>query len=99
MQSGCACLGDGGLAHVECRIESAVAQQPTRGDAVWSRCLTCAQDFTGVMRTGLAEAWWSRVRGHAEESGERRAAVRNLAECSRPPATVPGKPLVAQRLQ
>jgi hypothetical protein len=99
IQTGCGCLGDSGLAHVECLVQRAVAQQPHRGNAAWRLCPTCAQDFTGAMRTALAEAWCSRVRGLAEESEDRSAAATNLAECSRSPATVHGKPLVAQRLQ
>ena len=82
MQSGCACRGDGGLAHVECRIKSAVAQEEHRGDEAWMRCLTCTGYFTGPMRTGLAEAW-SRVRQQEEEGRERVAVVTNLA---RPPS-------------
>jgi hypothetical protein len=99
IQSGCACRDDSALAHVGCLVEKAVSQQTTRGRAAWSRCQTCAQDFTGAMRTALAEAWCSRVRGLEEESEDRSAAATNLAECSRSPATVHGKPLVAQRLQ
>ena len=79
IQSGCACRSDTGLAHVGCLIEKAVAQQPHRGDAVWWECQTCGQPFTGAMRTGLAEAWWSWVCDEAEESEERLAAAANLA--------------------
>ncbi len=61
IQSGCACRSDTGLAHVGCLIEKAVAQQPHRGNAVWRECQTCGQLFTGATRTGLADAWWSRV--------------------------------------
>ena len=32
------------------------------------------------MKTGLAEAWWSRVCDEAEESAERLAAAANLAD-------------------
>ena len=32
------------------------------------------------MRTGLAEAWWSRVCAEAEESADRLAAAGNLAQ-------------------
>ena len=78
IQSGCACRSDTGLAHVGCLVEKAVAQQPHRGNAVWWECQTCGQHFTGAMRTGLAEAWWSRVCDEAEESAERLAAAHNL---------------------
>ena len=46
---------------------------------MWWECQTCGQPFTGAMRTGLAEAWWSRVCDEAEESKERLAAAGNLA--------------------
>ena len=79
IQSGCACRSDTGLAHVGCLIEKAVAQHPHRGTKVWWKCQTCGQPFTGAMRTGLAEAWWSRKCDEAEESAERLAAADNLA--------------------
>ena len=79
IQSGCACRSDCGLAHVGCLVEKAVAQQPHRGNAVWWECQTCRQGFTGAMRTGLAEAWWSRVCHEAEESIARLNAANNLA--------------------
>ena len=79
IQSGCACRSDTGLAHVGCLIETAVAQRPHRGAKVWWECQTCGQHFTGAMRTGLAEALWSRVCDEAEESAERLAAADNLA--------------------
>ena len=50
---------------------------------MWWECQTCGQKFTGAMRTGLAEAWWSRVCDKAEESAERLFAAGNLAECRR----------------
>ena len=80
IQSGCACRGDGGLAHIGCLVEAAVSQQAHRGDEVWRQCQTCKQEFTGAMRTGLAEAWRLRVAGQAAESDERRAAEGNLAQ-------------------
>ncbi len=61
---------------VRCLIEKAVAQRPHRSNAVWWECQTCGQPFTGAMRTGLAEAWWSRV---CDESEERLNAAGNLA--------------------
>ena len=80
IQSGCACRSDSGLAHVDCLIAKAVSQQAHRGNKVWCKCQTCGQHFTGAMRTGLAEAWWSRVCDEAEESAERLAAAGNLAD-------------------
>ena len=82
-QSGCACRGDSGLAHVGCLVENATAQRPHRGDDVWRVCQTCKQEFTGAMRTGLAEAWWARVRHQAEENQEWLLATSNLANCRR----------------
>ena len=81
IQSGCACRSDTGLAHATCLIEKAVSQQPHRGYEVWSKCQTCKQSFLGSMQTALGEAWWSRVVDQAEESDERLAAARNLAQC------------------
>ncbi len=83
IQSGCACRSDSGLAHVDCLIAKAVSQLAHRGTKVWWECQTCEQCFTGAMRTGLGEAWWSRVCEQAEESKERLAAANNLAECRR----------------
>jgi hypothetical protein len=80
IQSGCACRGDGGLAHVDCLVELAASQQAHLGALAWKQCQTCEQDFTGAMRIGLAEAWRSRVAGQAAESGERLDAEGNLAE-------------------
>ena len=82
-ESGCACRSDTGLAHLDCLIEKAVSQQPHRGTKVWWQCQTCGQYFTGAMRTGLGEAWWSRVCDQAEESAQRLGAAHNLAECRR----------------
>jgi hypothetical protein len=79
IQSGCACRGDGGLAHVDCLVQLAASQQAHRGTLVWRQCRTCEQDFTGSMEIGLAEAWWSRVAGQAAESLERLLAEGNLA--------------------
>ena len=81
IQSGCACRSDSGLAHVDCLIAKAVSQQAHRGYKVWWECQTCEQRFTGAMRTGLGEAWWSRVCDQAEESAERLGAAHNLGTC------------------
>ena len=79
IQSGCACRGDSGLAHIACLVRAAASQQAQRGSDVWRQCQTCKQDYTGAMRAGLAEAWRSRVAGQAAESAERLAAEDNLA--------------------
>jgi hypothetical protein len=80
IQSGCACRSDTGLAHVDCLAESAAAQQPHRGKKVWWECQTCGQQFTAAMRTGLAEAWWSRASNQAHNSDERLCAASTLAQ-------------------
>ena len=79
IQSGCACRGDSGLAHVDCLVQLAASQQEHRGTGVWQQCQTCKQDFTGAMQIGLAEAWRSRVAGQPAESLDRLAAESHLA--------------------
>ena len=79
IQSGCACRGLGGLAHVGCIIDVAASQAAHRGTSAWRNCQTCKQEFTGAMLNGLAEAWWSRVRDQPEDSSERLEAASNLA--------------------
>jgi hypothetical protein len=81
IQSGCACRGDSGLAHIACLVRAATSQQAQRGSDVWRECQTCKQRYTGAMQTGLAEAWRSRVAGQAAESTELLEAESNLA-CS-----------------
>jgi hypothetical protein len=80
IQSGCACRGDAGLAHVECRAEAAAHRMAhARKCDGWWECATCGQAFTGAMQLGLAEAWWSSARRLADESERRSAAANNLA--------------------
>ena len=45
----------------------------------WWTCQTCEQQFTGEMRDGLANAWWSQVCDRAEDDRERLSAAGNLA--------------------
>ena len=78
-QSGCACRGDSGLAHIACLVRAAASQQAQRGSDAWRQCQTCKQCYTGAMQTGLAETWRSRVAGQAAESDERLEAEYNLA--------------------
>jgi hypothetical protein len=62
IQSGCACRGDAGLAHVECRISAAEHKQKSSGSmAGWEGCLTCGQLFHGEMGLALAEEFWRRT--------------------------------------
>ena len=70
LQSGCACRGDAGLAHVACRVKAAESQAPVKEGCVWWDCQTCKQAFTGAMQRGLAEACLSKVRGREQEEGE-----------------------------
>ncbi len=80
IQSGCACRGEAGLVHIGCMVQVAVSQAGHRGDIAWWGCHTCKQKFTGAMRTGLAEAWWARVRDAVEENAERQSAAYNLGQ-------------------
>ena len=86
IQSGCACRGPAGLAHLDCRVQAASHHQAAqalveREDSSrwWFTCQTCEQVFTGAMYIGLANAWWSQVRDRAEEDPERLEAASNLA--------------------
>jgi len=78
MQSGCACRGEAGLAHVGCRVRAAEAQAQHRGRVVWRKCQTCKQHFTGEMQRGLADAWWAQVSGRAEDDAERDFLLRAI---------------------
>ena len=80
IQSGCACRDEAGFVHIECMVQVAVSQAGHRGNIAWWECHTCKQRFTGAMRTGLAEAWWARVRDAVEENAERLAAAFNLGQ-------------------
>ena len=80
IQSGCACRDEAGLVHIGCMVQVAVSQVGHRGNIAWWECHTCKQYFTGAMRTGLAEAWWARVRDAVEENAERQSAAYNLGQ-------------------
>jgi hypothetical protein len=76
IQSGCACRGDAGLAHVECRALSAAHPMTSSKSADgWWKCATCKQEFTGAMQLGLAEAWWSMAQHLPEEHDDRLEAA------------------------
>ena len=80
IQSGCACRGAAGLAHLCCRVQTADALvKQKKSFEWWWTCQTCKQLFTGEMRDGLANAWWSQVCDRAEDDGERLDAAANLA--------------------
>jgi hypothetical protein len=60
--------GGAGLAHPGCRVRAAQELVQQKGTvAWWWKCQKCEQHFTGEMRDGLANAWWSQVRDHAAE--------------------------------
>jgi len=68
------------LAHLCCRVEAAEGLlEQKKSTKWWWTCQTCEQQFTGEMRDGLANAWWSQVCDRAEDDWERLAAAVNLA--------------------
>jgi hypothetical protein len=81
IQSGCACRGDAGLAHIGCRAEAAAHKVRSSGETRgWQNCVTCGLSFTGQMGLGLAEVWWSAVKGFDEKNDERQSAGNILAQ-------------------
>ncbi len=80
IQSGCACRDEAGFVHIGCMVQVAVSQVGHRGTIAWWTCHTCKQKFTGAMRTGLAEAWWARVRDAVNEDAELQSAAFNLGQ-------------------
>lgn len=81
IQCGCACRNDSGLAHLECLVRKADFQAVHRGSAAWLTCQTCTQNFTGAMKSGLADAWWSRVCDQPRGSSERLFVMVYVADC------------------
>jgi hypothetical protein len=78
IQSGCACRGDAGLAHVDCRTQDAAHRMANSNQwDGWWKCGTCGQNFTAAMQLGLAEAWWSSARHLPNENERRLAAAKN----------------------
>ena len=68
IQSGCACRGPAGLAHPGCCVKAAQALVERKDSSRWwFTCQTCKQVFTGAMRIGLANVWWSSVTGMRTE--------------------------------
>jgi hypothetical protein len=62
IQSGCACRGDAGLAHVECRVKDAQHEERANISTLkWTNCSTCKQMFSSAMQMGLAREHWSEV--------------------------------------
>ena len=83
IQSGGACRGDAGLAHVACRVKAAESQAPEKQGCVWWECQTCKQAFTGAMQRGLAEARFTKVRGREQEDGEWQMVMKPLKNAKR----------------
>jgi hypothetical protein len=81
IQSGCACRGDAGLAHVECRILAAEHKETSSGDVFgWITCSTCGQSFNGPMALGLAKEHYRRVNGRPTKQAEWTVAAVSLAQ-------------------
>jgi hypothetical protein len=67
--SGCACRGDAGLAHIECRVLAAAHRQQSTGKLNWwAECSTCSHMFVGspAMSFGLAQELWRRLQRRVE---------------------------------
>ena len=62
IQSGCACRGDAGLAHVACRVKAAESQAPEKTGCVWWECQTCKL----ITKLTLCEAPASQLRGRSK---------------------------------
>jgi tetratricopeptide (TPR) repeat protein len=77
IQSGCACRGYSGLAHVACRVEA--AQRDESNDSTWFSCRTCGNPFTGEMKIRLAQERFNRSKDLQEDDPIRLTAANNLA--------------------
>ena len=77
IQCGCACRGDGGLAHIACRAEVAARKEAGFHEG-WHMCPTCGQQYTGAMELGLAREAVSRLRTRRRDDYDRLAAADNL---------------------
>ena len=57
IQSGCACRGDAGMVHVDCRLTAGAHKMGTTGctHRSYRMCPTCDQEFTGAIALALAE--------------------------------------------
>lgn len=74
LQTGCACRGSSGIAHLSCLVLAA-----THDVDSWTTCPTCCQFYTGAADVGLALARWERVRDRPPEDSERLFVANNLA--------------------
>ena len=79
IQSGCACRGASGFAHVRCKIQVAEHHVPGEWNEAWYMCLTCKQAYTGSMRLRLAHACARQFKGKPAEDDHRLCAEGNLA--------------------
>ena len=81
IQSGCACRGDAGLAHVECRIMAAEHKEKASGNPEsWQLCSTCGMKFNGTMSMGLGLEQLRRVQGRLDKVSEWIYAAQNIAD-------------------
>jgi tetratricopeptide (TPR) repeat protein len=76
IQSGCACRGAMGLAHVACRAE--LAKRSGEWDD-WHTCGTCGQQFTRAMQAELAEEWVGSVAELPDADEDRLVAEQSWA--------------------
>jgi hypothetical protein len=71
IRSGCACRGDAGLAHVQCRIAAAEHKYKSSGTIVaWNDCPTCCQSYRGQIAIGLAEEHFRQAQNRPERLEE-----------------------------
>jgi hypothetical protein len=84
-----------GVAHICCRANFCFEAAPQLAgihedskfdlceiQRLWSQCPKCKQTFTGAMRVGLAEVWWSQVCDHVKKDPDGYiGAAMNLTVC------------------
>jgi tetratricopeptide (TPR) repeat protein len=88
---GCACRGTAGFAHVSCLAEQAKilydeAEENHLGEkalteswARWDGCSLCKQHYHGLVKCALGWACWRTYAGRPEADGNRRSAMRQVA--------------------
>ena len=75
IQSGCACRGDAGWAHVACRVKLAEHSEDPSASShadAWQKCGTCHMRFGGAMELELARELWRQVQLRPKVDVERR---------------------------
>ena len=84
IQSGCACRGHAGLAHIECRIKVAEhAQQSSTdywGAKEWTECGTCHQIFSNAMGLGIDLKRWLQSLQRSEVDYDRVLAMMSMSQ-------------------